>query len=53
MSLRKDELQIRDEERKNKSKELEILQLKTEAEVEERKKMMELLVKMATPRESK
>lgn len=52
MSLRKEELRIREQEMENKSKELETQKLKMEAEVNERKKMMELLVNLATPRQS-
>lgn len=49
MIIRKDELRVREEEVAIKKKELEIKKLKTEAEIEERKKMMELLMKLATP----
>lgn len=42
---------IREKELENKTKELNIMQMKAEAEIEERKKFTELLVKLAAPRE--
>lgn len=47
--MRKEEVTLRKEELAIKSKEVEISRLKAEAEIEERKKMMELLMKLATP----
>ncbi|KAJ6646119.1 hypothetical protein Bhyg_01329 [Pseudolycoriella hygida] len=48
LELRREELRIREEELRVKNKEIEINQLKVEAEIEERKKMMDLLVKLVS-----
>lgn len=48
--LRKEEIRLREKEIENKAEELELQRFKAEAEVEERKKFMELMVKLATPR---
>ncbi|CAG7830872.1 unnamed protein product [Allacma fusca] len=46
--LRKEEMRIREIEANNKKMELEILRLKAEAEIDERKKITQLLVKLAS-----
>lgn len=65
IALRKEELLLREKEvqnktkevenqkkeAENKGKELDIMRLKAEAEIEERKKMTDLLLKLATSKE--
>ena len=47
-SLKKEEIKIREKEAENRRMELEILKDKTEAEIEERKKITDLLIQLAS-----